>query len=184
MCGGGARAALADAASYAKSRRQFGQPIANFGAIKHKPARCSRGPYALESLSYRTAGLIDAALAQAPHTGTAVAAAFEEFAIEASIAKVAGSETLDFVLDENVQIHGGNGFVHDYMAERFLPRCAREPDLRGHERDQPDADSGHADPAGPERRAAAHRRSQAAAGRGAVSLVAERRIRRQRWTRR
>jgi alkylation response protein AidB-like acyl-CoA dehydrogenase len=119
MCGGGARAALADAASYAKSRRQFGQPIANFGAIKHKLGEMFARTYALESLSYRTAGLIDAVLAQAPHTGAAVASAFEEFAIEASIAKVAGSETLDFVLDENVQIHGGNGFVHDYMAERF-----------------------------------------------------------------
>src|SRR5205085_4368766 len=63
-------------------------------------------------------GLIDASIgAQGEGTG-AVLAAMEEFAVEASIAKVAGSETLDFVLDENVQIHGGNGFVHDYPAER------------------------------------------------------------------
>jgi alkylation response protein AidB-like acyl-CoA dehydrogenase len=48
-----------------------------------------------------------------------VANAFEEYAVEASIAKVAGTETLDFVLDENVQIHGGNGFVKDYSAERY-----------------------------------------------------------------
>ena len=73
--------------------------------------------YALESLLYRTAGLIDAAIAQNAGTG-AVLAAMEEFAVEASIAKVAGSETLNFVLDENVQIHGGNGFVNDYPAER------------------------------------------------------------------
>jgi alkylation response protein AidB-like acyl-CoA dehydrogenase len=73
----------------------------------------------VESLTYRTAGLIDAALADTGHDGAAVAAAFEEFAVEASIAKVAGSETLDFVLDENVQVHGGNGFVKDYSAERY-----------------------------------------------------------------
>jgi len=119
MCGGGARAAIADAATYAKSRRQFGQPIANFGAIKHKLGEMFARTYALESLSYRTAGLIDATLANGARTGTAVAAAFEEYAVEASIAKVAGSEILDFILDENVQIHGGNGFVHDYTAERF-----------------------------------------------------------------
>src|SRR5207247_11311788 len=53
-----------------------------------------------------------------PTDGSAALAAMEEFAVEASIAKVAGSETLDYVLDENVQIHGGNGFVKDYPAER------------------------------------------------------------------
>jgi alkylation response protein AidB-like acyl-CoA dehydrogenase len=73
--------------------------------------------YAIESLIYRTAGLIDASIDQNGGPG-AVLAAMEEFAIEASIAKVAGSETLNFVLDENVQIHGGNGFVKDYPAER------------------------------------------------------------------
>ena len=119
MCGGGARAAIGDAAAYAKSRRQFGQPIANFGAIKHKLGEMFARTYALESLAYRTAGLIDARLSNGDRNGTAVAAAFEEYAVEASIAKVAGSEILDFVLDENVQIHGGNGFVHDYTAERF-----------------------------------------------------------------
>src|SRR5204863_9470485 len=73
--------------------------------------------YAIESLLYRTAGLIDAAIEQTGGHG-AVLAAMEEFAVEASIAKVAGSETLQFVLDENVQIHGGNGYVKDYPAER------------------------------------------------------------------
>jgi alkylation response protein AidB-like acyl-CoA dehydrogenase len=75
--------------------------------------------YALEALMYRTAGLIDqhlAASGDARHS--ALLGALEEFAVEASIAKVAGSEVLDFVLDENVQIHGGNGFVRDYPAER------------------------------------------------------------------
>jgi len=75
--------------------------------------------YALEALMYRTAGLIDQHMAAAGgERHVALLAALEEFAVEASIAKVAGSEALDFVLDENVQIHGGNGFVRDYPAER------------------------------------------------------------------
>jgi alkylation response protein AidB-like acyl-CoA dehydrogenase len=119
MCSGGCRLAIGTAAKYAAQRRQFGQPIASFGAIKHKLGEMTARTYALESLVYRTAGLIDATLGPAPHDGAAVAKAFEEYAVEASIAKVAGSEVLDYVLDENVQIHGGNGFVKDYMAERY-----------------------------------------------------------------
>ena len=115
---GGCRTAIGDAARYAAQRRQFGQPIAAFGAIKHKLGEMTARTYAVESLVYRTAGLIDAALAGS-HDGAAVAQAFEEYAVEASIAKVAGTETLDYVLDENVQIHGGNGFVSDYSAERY-----------------------------------------------------------------
>ena len=119
MCVGGCRGAIGDAVKYAAQRRQFGQPIAGFGAIKHKVGEMIARTYAVESLSYRTAGLIDDTLAGAPRDGAAIARAFEEFAVEASIAKVAGSETLDYVLDENVQIHGGNGFVKDYSAERY-----------------------------------------------------------------
>jgi len=119
MCSGGCRAAIGAAAKYAAQRRQFGVPIASFGAIKHKLGEMTARTYALESLVYRTAGLIDATLGPAPHDGAAVAKAFEEYAVEASIAKVAGSEILDYVLDENVQIHGGNGFVKDYPAERY-----------------------------------------------------------------
>ena len=114
---GGCRAAIGDAARYAKERKQFGQSIAEFGAIKHKLGEMMARTYAMESLIYRTAGLIDAALAD--HDGASVAQAFEEYAIEASIAKVGGTEALDYVLDENVQIHGGNGFVKDYPAERY-----------------------------------------------------------------
>jgi alkylation response protein AidB-like acyl-CoA dehydrogenase len=117
MCIGGAAAAVGDSAKYAASRKQFGKSIASFGAIKHKIGEMSVRTYAVESLLYRTAGLIDASIASTDGPG-AVLGAMEEFAVEASIAKVAGSETLDFVLDENVQIHGGNGFVHDYPAER------------------------------------------------------------------
>jgi alkylation response protein AidB-like acyl-CoA dehydrogenase len=119
MCTGGARAAIGDAVRYAASRRQFGQPIATFGAIRHKLGEMIARTYAIESLAYRTAGLIDSALVNSNGDGSAIAQAFEEYAVEASIAKVAGSEALDFVLDENVQIHGGNGFVKDYSAERY-----------------------------------------------------------------
>jgi len=121
MCGGGAQGAIAEAARYASERKQFGQPIAAFGAIRHKLGEMIVRAFAVESLIYRTAGMIDARIAATPHepTDPSVAlAAVEEYAIEASIAKVAGSEMLDFVLDENIQIHGGNGYVRDYPAER------------------------------------------------------------------
>jgi alkylation response protein AidB-like acyl-CoA dehydrogenase len=119
MCSGGCRAAIGEAAKYAKQRKQFGHPIADFGAIKYKLGEMTARTYALESLMYRTAGLIDVTVAEGGgHGGSDIAAALEEYAVEASIAKVMGSETLDYVLDENVQIHGGNGFVKDYPAER------------------------------------------------------------------
>jgi alkylation response protein AidB-like acyl-CoA dehydrogenase len=118
MSVGGCRAAIGDAAGYAAQRSQFGQPIAQFGAIKHKLGEMSARTYAIESLVYRTGGLIEGMIAE-PHGGADTARAFEEYAVEASIAKVAGTETLDYVLDENVQIHGGNGFVRDYAAERY-----------------------------------------------------------------
>jgi alkylation response protein AidB-like acyl-CoA dehydrogenase len=79
--------------------------------------------YAVESLLYRTAGLVDARVDATPHEATdggPALAAFEEYAVEASIAKVAGSEALNYVLDENIQIHGGNGYVRDYPAERHF----------------------------------------------------------------
>ena len=123
MCGGGAIGAIAESAKYAATRRQFGQPIANFGAIKHKIGEMVVRTYAIESLLYRIAGLVDARIAATPHEahdGSAALAAFEEYAVEASIAKVAGRETLNYVLDENIQIHGGNGYVHDYPAERHF----------------------------------------------------------------
>jgi alkylation response protein AidB-like acyl-CoA dehydrogenase len=132
MCSGGAQGAIAEAAQYAGTRRQFGQPIANFGAIKHKLGEMVVRTYAVESLLYRTAGLVDERIAaasgggapragdDATNDGAAALAAFEEYAVEASIAKVLGSETLNYVLDENIQIHGGNGYVKDYPAERHF----------------------------------------------------------------
>jgi hypothetical protein len=84
----------------------------------HKLGEMTARTYAIESLIYRTAGLIDTALSDGGRDGASVARVLEEYAVEASIAKVGGTETLDFVLDENLQIHGGNGFVADYSAER------------------------------------------------------------------
>jgi alkylation response protein AidB-like acyl-CoA dehydrogenase len=146
MSSGGAKTVIAEAARYAAQRKQFGQPIASFGAIRHKLAEMTIRAYAVESMLYRTAGLIDGfeegngdnaqlptSNAQLPTSNAQrptpnsrtdnssvppVLAALEEFAIEASILKVAGSEMLDYVVDENVQVHGGNGFVRDYPAER------------------------------------------------------------------
>jgi alkylation response protein AidB-like acyl-CoA dehydrogenase len=117
MCSGGARLAIEEAARYAAQRKQFGKPIASFGAIKQKLGDMVSRQYAVEAMLYRTTGLVDGMLA-AGHAPPQILAALEEFAIEASILKVASSEALDFILDENVQIHGGNGFVRDYPAER------------------------------------------------------------------
>jgi alkylation response protein AidB-like acyl-CoA dehydrogenase len=123
MCVGGATGAIGEAARYAAERKQFGQAIASFGAIKHKLGEMVARAYAAQSLIYRTAGLINARIEATPHDASGMdqsvaLATLEEYAIEASIAKVLGSEMLDFVLDENIQIHGGNGFVRDYPAER------------------------------------------------------------------
>jgi alkylation response protein AidB-like acyl-CoA dehydrogenase len=118
MTSGGAKATIAEAATYAASRKQFNTPIASFGAIKHKLGEMTAREYALESLIYRTAGLIDEVVASNGGSPLAVLQALEEFAVEASIAKVLGSEVVDYVIDEAVQIHGGNGFVADYPVER------------------------------------------------------------------
>jgi alkylation response protein AidB-like acyl-CoA dehydrogenase len=121
MCSGGARRTIQEGAKYAAARKQFGVPIATFGAIKHKLGEMTARQYALESMMYRTAGLIDQRIASTPdrkaNDATPMLQALEEFAVEASIAKVLGSETIDFIIDENLQIHGGNGFVRDYPAE-------------------------------------------------------------------
>ncbi len=120
-CTGGVMHVVGEAARYAAERHQFGQAIATFGAIRHKLGQMTAALYGMESLLYRTAGMLEAFVAarrSGPDDMTAMLAAGEEYAIEASIAKVAGSETADFIIDENLQIHGGNGFVRDYPAER------------------------------------------------------------------
>src|SRR4029078_11600195 len=101
MCLGGCRVGIAEAARYAATRRQFGHAIAAFGAIRHKLGEMPARGYALESLVYRVAGLIDERHATSPAEG--LPAILEEFAIEASIAKVGGSETLEYVVDDTCE---------------------------------------------------------------------------------
>ena len=124
--------------------------------------------YALESMMYRTAGLIDArvnAQRQRPRRRQPMLQALEEFAVEASIAKVLGSEVLDYILDENVQIHGGNGFVRDYPAEGHYRDARVNRIFEGTNEINRLLIPGHADEEGAQGRAAAHPGRQAAAGR-------------------
>ncbi len=121
-CLGSSKFALQDAVTYAKQRVQFGKPIAEFGLIKHKIAEMAIRTFALESMVYRTAALVDRILQKvdynADDAGIQMANGIEEYAIEDSINKVYSSEVLDYIVDEAVQIHGGYGYIHDYAIER------------------------------------------------------------------
>ncbi|MBX6341352.1 MAG: acyl-CoA dehydrogenase family protein, partial [Thermomicrobiaceae bacterium] len=114
---GGARNVLGLATAFAAERQQFGRPIASFGLIQHKLAEMATRTYAAESAAYRTVGLIERAIA-GRSGADAVLAGVEEYAVESSIIKVLGSETLSYVVDEAVQIHGGYGFIQHYAVER------------------------------------------------------------------
>lgn len=121
-CVGGSKAVLAESIQYAKQRKAFGKSISDFGAIQYKLAESAVRLFAAESVVYRIGGVIDSTLASmdssAADAPQQMLKAVEEYAVECSIAKVLGSETIDYVADEGVQIHGGYGFHQDYMVER------------------------------------------------------------------
>lgn len=119
---GGSKSATTESVNYAITREQFKQPIANFGAIKHKLAEMAIKIFVGESALYRTANWIDKKeqelLAAGKPFNESLLGAAEEFAIECAMLKVFGSEVLDYVVDEGVQIHGGNGFSAEYNISR------------------------------------------------------------------
>jgi butyryl-CoA dehydrogenase len=119
-CIGGARHALAAMIRYAKERRAFGKAIAEFGLIQRKISSAAARLYAAESMAYRTAGLIDAKMAQPGGEPSSDAPRnIEEYAVECSILKVYGSEMLSLVADELIATMGGYGYVEEYPAERY-----------------------------------------------------------------
>jgi hypothetical protein len=120
-CLGFCKSELASAAHYSKERTAFGHPIGDFGLVRAKLAEIAIRTLALESMIYRTAGTIDQAVKAGAAGGnkpTNSMKVLEEYAIECSIAKVFGSEVLDYTVDEAVQVYGGYGFHEDYPVAR------------------------------------------------------------------
>jgi alkylation response protein AidB-like acyl-CoA dehydrogenase len=110
---GGAKEVLRVSLKYASERKAFGKSISEFGLIQHKLAEMAIRIFANESATYRTVGLIDSQI-----EALGELKAVEEFAVECSYIKIFGSEMLDYVTDEAVQIHGGYGYHQDYVVER------------------------------------------------------------------
>jgi len=119
---GSARDCLRFAVDYGRERKQFGKPIVEFGMVQRKIADMATRLYAADSMAYRTAGLLDAAVSEVPATGpehdAGLLRVLEEYTVECSVLKVFGTECLDFIADEALQILGGYGFLRDYPIER------------------------------------------------------------------
>jgi butyryl-CoA dehydrogenase len=122
MCVGGARVSIESAVAYAKQRKAFGKTIGDFGLVREKIANMATLIYVGESLVYRTVGMMDTLLSEidsaSPEAAKDRRKAIEEYAVECSILKVWGSEMIDYVVDESLQIFAGYGFVEEYPAER------------------------------------------------------------------
>ncbi len=122
MCVGGGRVSLESAIGYAKQRKAFGKAISDFGLVREKIANMATLLYVGESLVYRTVGMMDVALGEVDKSGAEAMKetrkAIEEYAVECSIIKVWGSEMVDYIVDETLQIFAGYGFVEEYPAER------------------------------------------------------------------
>ncbi|OGF61812.1 MAG: hypothetical protein A2Y62_20535 [Candidatus Fischerbacteria bacterium RBG_13_37_8] len=118
VCIGSCKVAINDSIQYANERKQFRKPIATLGAIKEKIGRMIINTYVGESIIYRATGDIDALLKNADNNEGLIKG-LGEFAAECAICKVKGSEFLDYVVDEAVQIHGGYGYSSDYPIERY-----------------------------------------------------------------
>src|SRR5208282_4356392 len=122
MCVGGARVSVESAVAYAKQRKAFGKTIGDFGLVREKIANMATLIYVGESLVYRTVGMMDELLSEidsaSPDAAKERRKAIEEYAVECSILKVWGSEMIDYVVDESLQIFAGYGFVEEYPAER------------------------------------------------------------------
>ncbi|MCS1352054.1 acyl-CoA dehydrogenase family protein [Mechercharimyces sp. CAU 1602] len=117
---GSAKRVIEVSTNYAKERKQFNIPIAKFGLIREKLANMTAKTFALESMVYRTGGYFDESLSTVDvDDGEAFAKGISEYALECSINKVFGSEVLDYVADEGVQIHGGYGFMQEYEVENI-----------------------------------------------------------------
>jgi len=115
---GASKHVLRTSLQYAGDRQQFGKPLTAFGLIKQKLAEMAIRIYIAESMAYRTAGMVDDALGGVHGDPEAAMRALEEYAVECAINKVYASEVLDYVVDENVQVHGGYGFIEEYPAAR------------------------------------------------------------------
>lgn len=118
-CVGSCRFAIEHSLAYALERKQFGKRLADFGLIREKLAEMVVRTYAAQATVYRTVGLIDHLLASGGAHGESALQSIEEYSVECAMVKVIGSEALDYVVDEAVQVYGGYGYCAEYPVERY-----------------------------------------------------------------